>query len=315
LDSVLDNAFTGENAQTYISLLQELGPDNIFCKFVFAKWLLYLIQSLTSITLFAATTSEIVFMSYPSETTPAPAMSDPRIESQESDSLTNNSHVPSSLVATLVCALTAVLFVAFSFAYRRQKDYGKVINGDSGDIDMSNNDIGSSPATEAQTVALTDEGDVASTIVCSPGFDGAMLAPSARHNEHENRSSRPRDPLSPQPKEVYPKEPALFSQSIYSRRRGRYDEADHDTEEVAGSPEFDPWDERSPPRQEVLADTVAVGDRLDGDNNVHLLAPTESEDEDVPLRVVDLIRFFTPQRPLEPPGNSRGKQLSEHQRF
>jgi hypothetical protein len=33
LDVTLENAFTGENAEIYISLLQELGPDNIFCKF------------------------------------------------------------------------------------------------------------------------------------------------------------------------------------------------------------------------------------------------------------------------------------------
>jgi hypothetical protein len=32
LDALLQSAFSGDSAQSYIALLQELGPDNIFCK-------------------------------------------------------------------------------------------------------------------------------------------------------------------------------------------------------------------------------------------------------------------------------------------
>jgi hypothetical protein len=38
LNAVLQSAFTGDSALSYIALLQELGPDNIFCTCLF--WLL-----------------------------------------------------------------------------------------------------------------------------------------------------------------------------------------------------------------------------------------------------------------------------------
>jgi hypothetical protein len=249
---------------------------------------------LTIFLLCAATTSEIFFMSFPSL---PPATVAPLSESQENSTFESRHGLSASLVATVVCAASVALVVLLGFAYRQQKQ--SVAHRTSSDTpapDEFGSPIKEFPMHETQSLVL-DETDVTSTVVCAPGFDRAMLETPAASPASDAQSNRYQDPLEP----LCPSsEPAECDSSLYTDPRPlvptpspRYRSLDE--------PEADAnFRRRRPSDQGIIAEIVRK-------DSARHLERSESEDENVPMRVIDLIRFFTPLRPLEPPGNTRGR--------
>jgi hypothetical protein len=241
----------------------------------------------------AATTSAIVFMSFPSL---PPATVAPLFEAQVNSAFQSSHGLSASLVATVVCAASVALVVLLGFAYRQHTQ--RVAHRTSSDTQLPDEfgtPIKEFPMHETQSLVL-DETDVTSTVVCAPGFDRAMLETPAASPAFDAQSSGYQDPLEP----VCPSsEPAECDFSLYndsqpslvptaSPRYRSLDEPDADEN----------FRRRRPSDQSIIAEIVRT-------DSARHLERSESEDENVPMRVIDLIRFFTPQRPLEPPGNTR----------
>jgi hypothetical protein len=238
------------------------------------------------------------------------------MESQESDSLAS-SGVRSGLVASLVCVASAALFVAFGLAYRNRKDsLPKGEREGANEIDGEYQESECLSVDPRQTAALLSETEV----TCTPGFDSTMIYAAEGLHEEINESPESCDPLhlcidSRESRLVSP-EKTLFSQPLFAQQRRRNMPAVRDeTGETTPRASFSGWWEQSAVDEDaVMAQAVIVGEVNrarssfqcgEEDDDTRLLAQTESEDEDVPMRVVDLIRFYTPQRHLEPPGNIR----------
>jgi hypothetical protein len=235
------------------------------------------------------------------------------MESQENDSLAKNS-ARSGLVASLVCAVSSALFVAFGLAYKRRKNLRKGEGGrGAGGVFQENEDF---PENHRQTAALVS----VPGLTCSQGFDSEMIYPSECHQADESQSMTSCDPLllcadSLQSGQDSP-DKTLFSQPLFAqqRRRNMPKCIDATLEQAPTDPVGRRRKHSSDDDQAVMAQAVIIGEvnrapsrchSAEEDGDAPLIAQTESEDEDVPMRVVDLIRFFTPQRPLEPPGNLR----------
>jgi hypothetical protein len=242
----------------------------------------------------AATTSAIVFMSFPSL---PPATVAPLFEAQVNSAFQNSHGLSASLVATVVCAASVALVVLLGFAYRQQMQrIAKRSSSDTPAPDEFGSPIKEFPMYETQSLVL-DETDVTSTVVCAPGFDRAMLETPAASLAFDAQSHGYQDPLEP----VCPsREPAECDSSLYNDSwplvptdSSRYRSLDE--------PEANENFRRRRPSDQSITTEIVRAD------SARHLERSESEDENVPMRVIDLIRLFTPQRPLEPPGNTRGR--------
>jgi hypothetical protein len=234
-------------------------------------------------------------MSFPSL---PPATVSPLSESQENSTFESRHGLSASLVATVVCAASVAVVVLLGFAYRQHTQ--SVAHRTSSHTplpDEFGTPIKKFPMHETQSLVL-DETDVTSTVVCAPGFDRAMLETPAASLAFDAQLNSYQDPLEP----ICPSsEPAECDFSLYNDSQpslvptpsARYRSLDE-----PGADEN--FRRRRPSDHSIIAEIVRA-------ESARHLERSESEDENVPMRVIDLIRFFTPQRPLEPPGNTGGR--------
>jgi hypothetical protein len=231
-------------------------------------------------------------MSFPTQN---PATVAPLFESQEDSAFASKNGLSASLVATVVCAASVALFVLLGLAYRQRKQKFVRHTFDRSAPDEFGTPIKALPSNETQSLVL-DETDVTSTVVCAPGFDRAMLTQSTDPKFNAN-SMMIQDPLEPI---CHSREPTDCDSPLYNDSQPMVP-TDASLVNSPGESVADEYDRRRRPDSQSIIDEIVHAD------SARHLERSESEDENVPMRVIDLIRFFTPQRPLEPPGNTRGR--------
>jgi len=184
------------------------------------------------------------------------------------------------LIAALVSATVAFLTASAAIAYRRLADSKATPTELIGDVQdnqefrVKENDS----CSKAELVrGIDDETLLESSLRCSDDLLSDVSYEDIPTHSEENRHF-----------------------AIPSTFRENHDENDRSHEKM------DTPRASSDLQPECTDETMSRigGDAAVAEDDVALYYRTDSEDEDVPLRVVDLIRIFTPQRPLEPPGNA-----------
>jgi hypothetical protein len=215
--------------------------------------------------LISATTNEVVFNEYPEMA--------PFVEQENAV----DSKGKSNTVIAVVASATALLLGIMAILVYQHKTSTREKNGDYREEDKGE---GSKTVTACET-------EVVSTMC--PGSDDNTCAATTTRFVDDIFSEATQDDV--EKNDVLPCSDETSRESDGGADEDMVDSLYEETQNYASLA--------------MATEDVAFNASTSIQATTHVYARTDSEDEDVPMRVVDLIQFFTPQKPLEPPGDMR----------